>query len=238
MMIRNHRYLHLTVTYVICFFRRRLRQKKKALVDSDSTITNHSDLRKTDYSTSMYSSVEKKSMGRASDELRSEEEISLHGLPRVKSLNDVDVQSISSSILDGDGNYSEASSHSGYKVHGSGSSTSGIYSDTDVHSTSRSNGHAHARRVSNARRMNAIKVARSMSLAEGGGGNRRLSRIGEERLSQRRISVMSGNSGGSTSYLGPGSPTTRHINAFGEITVMPVGESGHDTQITVEEELY
>ena len=166
----------------------------------------------------------------------------LEDMPRVKSLNDAEVHSIDSALLsaeeqdlmdsssvDGELSSNHKSSGSGHYVVGSAAAASGD------------------RRMSHARRVSAVQAAR------------RLSSMNQQQQQQqhhghvlhaddiymrppsrsdRRISVIGGNSTTSMASMTT-TPSTlrRNVSAFGEITVMPVGEhTDRDMSISVEEE--
>ena len=84
-----------------------------------------------------------------------------------------------------------------------------------------------ARRLSDERRASAVAAARKLSAMNATHGQ-----VGADGRPDRRISVLPGGA--------PMSPNTLHrsISAFGEITVMPVGDNeDDDLRISVEEEL-
>jgi len=85
--------------------------------------------------------------------------------------------------------------------------------------------------MSNARRASAINAARRLSTMH----NIHSMRSDENLHTNRRISVV----GGPGSTASTPSTLRRSVSAFGEITVMPVGdEEDENMRINVEEEFY
>ena len=183
-------------------------------------------------------------------DLQDDDRVSLSGIPRVITLNDEEVHSISSSLLEGS-DISELSSSGGFR-----NADSSGYSSSAEMARHGNDGHHQRmemkmlsiddplkhRRVSSARRQSAIQTARKMSTLE---KQRRLSTIGEEnrlRASHRRISVVQGHLGSpigsQTTLLSQTSPgVQRRVSAFGDITVMPIGDdTDDDMKIVVEED--
>lgn len=196
----------------------------KRLVETESTT---SDITKTTNINNIYTSVEKRNHIRHviddSDSEAPTEMYSLDDLPRVMRLNDEDVHSIDSALL-------SATEH---ELAGDTSSGDLELSSDRAHYSKSSSGYLSGddmgRRMSNVRRQSAVSATRRMSTAY---LDTTLTRSGE-----RRMSVVS-----SDGMLDPGSSQAtlrRSVSAFGEITVMPVGDDeDDDLKIAVEEELY
>ncbi|KAK2144134.1 hypothetical protein LSH36_782g05022 [Paralvinella palmiformis] len=221
---------------------------EKQLVENSSQLS-HTDLSKTN---TVYSSMEQtnqircqKSKHCLDDDAISEahtETLTLEELPRVKSLNDEEVHSIDSALLSAeeqdlmDSSSIEADLASNH-----------YRKSPNTYLTALNNGMTAERRVSNARRISAIQAARRMSPAvNGGGGNGQMicmedmQSLRPSSRSERRISVIGGNSSLTSMASHTTTPTTlrRNVSAFGEITVMPVGEEAdRDVTVAVEEEL-
>ena len=246
----------------LCCRRRALKEQEymddKKLVESESTSditkSHHSSHHVNHVNNSMYQHIEKKThhhIIEGDTDSGAGEMYSLDDLPRVMHLNDEEVQSIGSSLLDAEERALETSSGD-LGVGSSTTSTSvGRYNDRhdsrhDRHDRRKSSGamlHPEdygGRKMSNDRRASAVNAARRMSAMHGGGPNYNNQHSSYEmsRYNDRRISVLSDASSG----LGPppqeSTTLRRSISAFGEITVMPVGDNeDDDLRIAVEEEI-
>ena len=148
---------------------------------------------------------------------------SLEDLPRVTRLNEQEVQSIDSALLsaeeqdliDSSLDDERLSADRRYLKHGH------ILPHDDPYG---------ARRVSMARRISAVTATRRMANQNRGYASDSQSL----RSGDRRISVVSSSEVGTA----PATPSTlrRNVSAFGEITVMPVGDNeDEDLKIAVEE---
>lgn len=180
----------------------------------------------------MFTSVEKKTHLRHVVEAENEsdagtEMYSLDDLPRITALNNEEVQSIDSALLsaeeqdlmDSSSGDIDLSGHRAKYVKNHG----GMLIATDDIA---------GRRLSNVRRISAVSAARKMSTAT------HPMRLDEHSLrSDRRISVV--NSNNYEAHNTTPSTLRRNVSAFGEITVMPVGDNeDEDLMVTVEEEVH
>lgn len=210
----------------------------KKLVEAESTSDVHK-AHHTHINNSMY--IEKKMEHRVLEdtdsgagEMYSLDELPrMHDMPRVDTLNDEEVHSIDSSLLDAEERALETSSGD-LGVGSSTTSTSGRYHDRRKSTLSPDD---YSRKMSNERRMSAVNAARRLSEMHSRPSMYNQHSSHEmSRFSDRRISVLSDSSSG----LPPPESTTlrRSISAFGEITVMPVGDNeDDDLRIAVEEEI-
>ena len=179
---------------------------------------------------SMYTSVQKKTeLHHIIDKDSTDsgaEMYSMDDLPRITSLNDEEVHSIDSTMLEEDSFATTDTPRSGYGAHRHYSQQNLLSAGDDYH-------HHGDRRMSHQRRASAVNAARRMSTVYNAG----LSRSEDNMRTDRRISIMPG---GVASHTSTPSTMRRGVNAFGEITVMPVGdyESDEQMRISVEEELY
>jgi len=178
---------------------------------------------------SMYTSVEKKTeLHHVIDKDSTDsgaEMYSLEDLPRVTSLNDEEVHSIDSTMLEDDDFVGNMVSPHHYGQH--------HYSTNNLLSPSDDMAPLSDRRMSYQRRASAVNAVRRLSA----GYNSNMARSDDNLLrADRRISIIQGPDSRSST------PSTlrRSVSAFGEITVMPVGDYDDDeaTRIAVEEEIY
>lgn len=175
-------------------------------MEHDST----SDINKTTNIHNVYNIEKRSGSHQYIDSADLRESYSLEDLPRVTRLNDQEVQSIDSALLSAE--------------------------EQDLIDSSFDNERSYMRhedpygprRVSMARRISAVTAARRLS-------NRGyISDTQSLRSGDRHISVLNGSEGGTA----PATPSTlrRNVSAFGEITVMPVGDNeDEDLKIAVEE---
>ena len=146
---------------------------------------------------------------------------SLDDLPRVSSLNDEEVHSIDSSILMAEERALGGDTSSAELDLSGGSSSTARYRKNN---TLLSPDDYNNRRMSQQRRSSAVSAARRLSNQENTFSER----------TDRKISVVS------EQGYGDHTPSTlrREVSAFGEITVMPVGDSeDEDLKVAVEEEV-
>lgn len=146
------------------------------------------------------------------------ESYSLEDLPRVTRLNDQEIQSIDSALLSAeeqdliDSSFDDERKYI-RQQHVNGGAIDDPYSP---------------RRVSMARRISAVTATRRLA-------NRGyVSDSQSLRSGDRHIAIVNGSEGGTA----PTTPSTlrRNVSAFGEITVMPVGDNeDEDLKIAVEE---
>lgn len=198
----------------------------KRLVETESTasdVTKSTHLNSSMYQTSLHKKHEIHHHHVVDDTDSGAEMYSLDDLPRVSSLNDEEVHSISSSILEAEERALGGDNYSADLDMSAGSSSTPRY---------RKNHHLlppedyGPRRMSNQRRASAVSAARRLSQS-----NDNLASRSSD--TERRISVVNG-------YDDPYTPSTlrRSVSAFGEITVMPVGDNeDEDLKIAVEEEV-
>ena len=171
----------------------------------------------------MYTSVQKKTHLRhvveEEDSDAGTEMYSLDDLPRVTSLNNEEVQSIDSALISAeeqdlmDSSSGDVDLSHPHKARYSKNPSQILVSDD-----------AAARRMSPSRRISAVSAARRASSVN------QSNYISEENM--RRVSVASSDAVAMT-------PSTlrRNVSAFGEITVMPVGDDeDEELQVTVSEE--
>ena len=184
-------------------------------------------------SSSVYSSVQKKTeMHHVIDKDSTDsgaEMYSLDDLPRVTSLNDEEVHSIDSRMLEEDSFATNDTLPIGRGYEQRHYSTQNLLSTGEDYN----NQHHMDRRMSQQRRASSVNAARRLSSVYKSG----LARSADNLRMDRRISVLP--SGPLSSHASTPSTMRRSINAFGEITVMPVGdyESDDPMQISVEEEI-
>lgn len=144
----------------------------------------------------------------------------LEDLPRITALNDAEVQSIDSALLSAEEQDLIDTSSSAVELE--------MGQRTPRYSKSPSSAaYLNDRKVSASRQMSAVSAARRMGHMQGAESR--------DRSLERRINVV-------TPSMDPygGTPSTlrRNVSAFGEITVMPVGDNeDDDLRVSVEEEL-
>ena len=166
---------------------------------------------------SSYTTVEKKTK-HVTDIDSGSEQYSLDDMPRVTKLNDADVQSLDSALISAE-EQDLAESSPDFNRSRNGKQPRYQQRTTDLDN----------RRVSNIRRQSAINVARRISTAF-----MQDSRDDEGRLgSERRISIV----GSDRDSISTPGGVRRNVSAFGEITVMPVGEKAEERpRVAVDEE--
>ena len=227
---------HMAASRLSCRYRRRKHEEMmeadhydKHLVDSESTTSEN--IHRSNIN-NVYTTVEKRNHIRHiiedsedDSEGAGTEMYSLDDLPRVTALNDEDVHSIDSALLsateqelvDSSSGDIDLSSEKAAARYSKTNSSSGYLSADDL-------GH---RRASQVRRLSAVSATRRMSTLGYDGslprGERRISMVSQDGLDVEQ------------------QPATlrRSVSAFGEITVMPVGDDeDEELKIAVEEELY
>ncbi len=174
---------------------------------------------------------------------------SLEDLPRIKALNDEEVHSIDSALLSAEEqDLVESSSledlHSHHSRHsktpnsmmvGHHHHSGGGYHHQQHHHQSDMD----SRKISSAKKISAVRAARGLSSSATNGYTSRSEDVSSRPSSRsdRRIHIVNqydARSRGNT-------PTTlrRNVSAFGEITVMPVGNNeDEDLKIAVDEHIY
>ena len=163
---------------------------------------------------------------------------SLEDLPRIMALNNEEVQSIDSALLSAEEQDLIDSSSADLEM----SSGRGRYMKNHGGMLIAADDAA-GRRISTARRISAVSAARKMSHTNPSYHHHHSNpayRMDDHSVhsDHRRISTLGG-----TSYdpQRDATPSTlrRNVSAFGEITVMPVGDNeDEDLRVTVEEEIY